>query len=84
MLREMALSAIRTSKLSKDYGLGRGLFELDLEVRPQEVFGYLRPASYLDTEVGPFFHWPVWALDLRIQAGSARRWSRESTHSASR
>jgi ABC-2 type transport system ATP-binding protein len=43
MLREMAAPAIRTSKLSKDYGLGRGLFELDLEVRPQEVFGYLGP-----------------------------------------
>jgi ABC-2 type transport system ATP-binding protein len=43
MLREMAVSAIRTSRLSKDYGLGRGLFELDLEVAPQEVFGYLGP-----------------------------------------
>jgi ABC-2 type transport system ATP-binding protein len=43
MLREMAVSAIRTSKLSKDYGLGRGLFELDLNVAPQEVFGYLGP-----------------------------------------
>ena len=43
MLREMAVSAIRTSKLSKDYGLGRGLFDLDLEVIPQEVFGYLGP-----------------------------------------
>ena len=43
MLREMAASAIRTSKLSKDYGLGRGLFQLDLEVAPQEVFGYLGP-----------------------------------------
>src|SRR6202166_4612891 len=43
MLREMAVSAIRTSKLSKDYGLGRGLFDLDLEVSPQEVFGYLGP-----------------------------------------
>jgi ABC-2 type transport system ATP-binding protein len=43
MLREMAVAAIRTSKLSKDYGLGRGLFELDLEVAPQEVFGYLGP-----------------------------------------
>ena len=39
----MAVTAIRTSKLSKDYGLGRGLFELDLEVTPQEVFGYLGP-----------------------------------------
>jgi len=43
MLREMAVSAIRTSQLSKDYGLGRGLFELDLDVAPQEVFGYLGP-----------------------------------------
>jgi ABC-2 type transport system ATP-binding protein len=43
MLREMAVSAIRTSKLSKDYGVGRGLFELDLEVASQEVFGYLGP-----------------------------------------
>ncbi|HEY3195226.1 MAG TPA: ABC transporter ATP-binding protein [Candidatus Dormibacteraeota bacterium] len=39
----MAVAAIRTSKLSKDYGLGRGLFELDLEVAPQEVFGFLGP-----------------------------------------
>ncbi len=43
MLREVGLAAIRTSKLSKDYGLGRGLFDLDLEVSPQEVFGYLGP-----------------------------------------
>ena len=43
MLREMTVSAIRTSKLSKDYGSGRGLFELDLEVTPREVFGYLGP-----------------------------------------
>jgi ABC-2 type transport system ATP-binding protein len=39
----MPAAAIRTSKLSKDYGLGRGLFDLDLEVSPQEVFGYLGP-----------------------------------------
>ncbi|HEV2033484.1 MAG TPA: ABC transporter ATP-binding protein [Candidatus Dormibacteraeota bacterium] len=39
----MAAAAIRTSQLSKDYGLGRGLFDLDLEVSPQEVFGYLGP-----------------------------------------
>jgi ABC-2 type transport system ATP-binding protein len=39
----MAVAAIRTSKLSKDYGLGHGLFDLDLEVSPQEVFGYLGP-----------------------------------------
>ena len=29
--------------LSKDYGAGRGLFELDLEVRRGEVFGFLGP-----------------------------------------
>src|ERR1700730_9503584 len=39
----MTVAAIRTSKLSKDYGLGHGLFDLDLEVSPQEVFGYLGP-----------------------------------------
>jgi ABC-2 type transport system ATP-binding protein len=39
----MPAAAIRTSKLSKDYGLGHGLFELDLEVSAQEVFGYLGP-----------------------------------------
>jgi ABC-2 type transport system ATP-binding protein len=43
MLREMALAAIRTSALAKDYGLGRGLFDLDLQVGAQEVFGYLGP-----------------------------------------
>ncbi|MEO8968725.1 MAG: ABC transporter ATP-binding protein [Solirubrobacteraceae bacterium] len=35
--------AIATSRLSKDYGSGRGLFELDLEVRQGEVFGFLGP-----------------------------------------
>jgi ABC-2 type transport system ATP-binding protein len=39
----MPAAAIRTSKLSKDYGLGHGLFDLDLEVTPQEIFGYLGP-----------------------------------------
>lgn len=39
----MAVAAIRTSKLSKDYGLGRGLFELDLHVEQQQVFGFLGP-----------------------------------------
>src|ERR1039458_10805520 len=34
---------IATSGLSKDYGSGRGLFELDLEVRQGEVFGFLGP-----------------------------------------
>src|SRR5215472_2953532 len=35
--------AIATSGLSKDYGSGRGLFGLDLEVGPGEVFGFLGP-----------------------------------------
>jgi len=35
--------AIRTARLTKDYGLGRGLFELDLQVEPGEVFGFLGP-----------------------------------------
>src|SRR5882672_4537892 len=43
MLRAMAVTAIRTSRLTKDYGIGRGLFVLELEVSPQEVFGYLGP-----------------------------------------
>src|SRR2546430_15354596 len=43
MLREMAAAAIRTSRLTKDYGRGRGLFDLDLQIPEQEVFGYLGP-----------------------------------------
>jgi ABC-2 type transport system ATP-binding protein len=39
----MAVAAIQASKLTKDYRLGRGLFDLDLEVSPQEVFGFLGP-----------------------------------------
>ena len=35
--------AIATSGLSKDYGSGRGVFDLDLEVRRGEVFGFLGP-----------------------------------------
>jgi ABC-2 type transport system ATP-binding protein len=38
-----AQPAIVTSGLSKDYGSGRGLFELDLEVDRGEVFGFLGP-----------------------------------------
>ena len=34
---------IWTSGLTKDYGAGRGLFDLDLEVRRGEVFGFLGP-----------------------------------------
>ena len=36
-------TAIKTSGLTKDYGSGRGLFDLDLEVDEGEVFGYLGP-----------------------------------------
>ncbi len=36
-------AAISTSGLSKDYGGGRGLFDLDLEVADGEVLGYLGP-----------------------------------------
>jgi len=35
--------AIATRGLSKDFGSGRGLFELDLDVRRGEVFGFLGP-----------------------------------------
>jgi ABC-2 type transport system ATP-binding protein len=38
-----AAPVISTSGLSKDYGSGRGLFGLDLEVREGEVFGFLGP-----------------------------------------
>src|SRR5438270_7591090 len=36
-------AAINTNGLTKDYGGGRGLFDLDLEVTEGEVFGYLGP-----------------------------------------
>ena len=39
----MAVAAIHTAGLTKDYGAGRGLFDLDLQVGQQEVFGYLGP-----------------------------------------
>ena len=39
----MPTPAIATSGLSKDYGSGRGLFDLELEVERGEVFGFLGP-----------------------------------------
>ncbi|HEY8757444.1 MAG TPA: ABC transporter ATP-binding protein [Candidatus Limnocylindria bacterium] len=36
-------SAIHTEKLTKDYGSGRGIFDLDLEIAEGEVFGFLGP-----------------------------------------
>jgi ABC-2 type transport system ATP-binding protein len=38
-----AAPAIATAGLSKDYGSGRGLFDLTLRVEPGEVFGFLGP-----------------------------------------
>ena len=35
--------AIQTRRLTKDYGKGHGLFELDLEVRRGEILGFLGP-----------------------------------------
>ena len=35
--------AVRTEALTKDYGSGRGVFELDLEVREGEILGFLGP-----------------------------------------
>ena len=37
------MAAIETVGLTKDYGAGRGLFDLDLVVEEGEVFGYLGP-----------------------------------------
>jgi beta-exotoxin I transport system ATP-binding protein len=39
----MTEPAIVTSGLSKDYGSGRGLFDLDLRIEAGEVFGFLGP-----------------------------------------
>lgn len=36
-------SAIQTAGLSKDFGSGHGLFDLDLEVERGEIFGFLGP-----------------------------------------
>ena len=39
----MAVAALSTSRLTKDYGAGHGLFDLDLVIHQQQVFGYLGP-----------------------------------------
>jgi ABC-2 type transport system ATP-binding protein len=36
-------AAVRTEALTKDYGSGRGVFDLDLEVREGEILGFLGP-----------------------------------------
>jgi ABC-2 type transport system ATP-binding protein len=38
-----AVSAIRTEGLTKSYGTRRGVFDLDLDVREGEIFGFLGP-----------------------------------------
>jgi ABC-2 type transport system ATP-binding protein len=38
-----AVSALKTVGLTKDYGAGRGVFDLDIEVHAGEVFGFLGP-----------------------------------------
>lgn len=43
MMPAVSTPAIAASGLSKDYGSGRGLFELDLEIEQGEVFGFLGP-----------------------------------------
>ncbi len=37
------MPAIETTRLTKDYGSGRGLFDLDLQIEHGEVFGFLGP-----------------------------------------
>ena len=39
----MGDALIRTHRMTKSYGRTRGIVDLDLEVRPGEVFGYLGP-----------------------------------------
>lgn len=39
----MTAAAIRTDRLTKDYGSARGVFDLDLEVRAGEILGFLGP-----------------------------------------
>jgi ABC-2 type transport system ATP-binding protein len=41
MLHEMGAPAIRTSGLTKDYGDGKGIFDLELQVSAGESFGLL-------------------------------------------
>ncbi|MBM4434215.1 MAG: ABC transporter ATP-binding protein [Chloroflexi bacterium] len=43
MVRSARVPAIRASGLTKDYGLGRGVLDLDLTVEEGEVFGFLGP-----------------------------------------
>jgi ABC-2 type transport system ATP-binding protein len=42
-MEDSAPYAVRCSDLTKDYGTGRGVFDLDLTVEVGEVFGFLGP-----------------------------------------
>ncbi|HEX2911522.1 MAG TPA: hypothetical protein VH186_12000, partial [Chloroflexia bacterium] len=35
--------AIKTEKITKNYGRSRGIIELDLEIYSNEIFGFLGP-----------------------------------------
>jgi ABC-type dipeptide/oligopeptide/nickel transport system ATPase component len=59
--------AIATSGLSKDYGSGRGLFDLDLQVRQGEVFGFLGPNG-----AGKSTTMRLLLDEIRSSSGSAR------------
>jgi ABC-2 type transport system ATP-binding protein len=74
--------AIQTDGLTKDYGAGRGLFELDLDVREGEVFGYLGPNGAGKTTtirqlMGLAFptrgHATIFGLDCHRQAVEVKR-----------
>jgi ABC-type multidrug transport system ATPase subunit len=43
MLHEMGAAAIRTSGLTKDYGAGQGVFDLELQVHADESLGLIGP-----------------------------------------
>src|SRR6266581_2899312 len=75
MLPEMAAPAIRTSRLTKDYGVGRGLFDLDLQVSAQEVFGYLGPSASTLTWAGAF---------ANTRAATSKSWRSSSLSCTSR
>lgn len=45
MLGQMGVAAIRTDGLTKDYGGGRGVFDLDLQISTGETFGLLGHAE---------------------------------------
>lgn len=40
---EVAMSVINVERLTKDYGFGRGVFDVSIHVEKGEVFGFLGP-----------------------------------------